>query len=217
VVVDLSGTVASCHQFADVITAQVPMCYRGSCVLMFACVYKTSFMNFWQTELRFASASLSLSVSVCRSRPRATQTMTDPIEMLFRKWSHGAQPPKQLCIRSGPGSQNNDTFGKTYLHMPRLARGRYSQPYSLGGSSDAASGYQYYSNLLLLERSTSARDGRGSIFLHPTQPIKLWTQPNPTPATMLTQGPNPTHPSYTYVKCRHRYCRTHIFTFSLME
>ena len=142
VVVDLSGTVASCHQFADVITAQVPMCYRGSCVLMFACVYKTSFMNFWQTELRFAPASLSLSVSVSRSRPWATQTMTDPLEMLFRKWSHGAQPPKQLCIRSGPGSQNNDTFGKTYLHMPRLARGRYSQPYSLGGSSDAASGYQ---------------------------------------------------------------------------
>ena len=68
-VVDLSGTVASCHQFADVITAQVPMCYRGSCVLMFACVYKTSFMNFSQTELRFASASLSLSVSVSRSRP----------------------------------------------------------------------------------------------------------------------------------------------------
>ena len=33
------------------------------------------------------------------------------------------------------------------------------------------------------------RDGRGSIFLHPTQP-------------------NPTHPSHTYVKCRHQYCRT---------
>jgi len=30
--------------------------------------------------------------------------------------------------------------------------GRYSQPYSLGGSSDVASGYQYCSNLLLLLR-----------------------------------------------------------------
>jgi len=41
-------------------------------------------------------------------------------------------------------------------------------------------------------------DGRGSIFVHPTQP------------TMLTQGHNPTCPSHTYVKCRHQYCRTHM-------
>jgi len=44
-----------------------------------------------------------------------------------------------------------------------------------------------------------------------TQPINLWTQPNPTQPTMLTQGPNPTHPSHTYVKCSHQYyCITHI-------
>ena len=53
--------------------------------------------------------------------------------------------------------------------------------------------------------SVCPRDGHGSIFLHPTQP------------TMLTQGPNPTHPSHTYVKCRHQYCRTHIFTGPLFH
>jgi len=56
------------------------------------------------------------------------------------------------------------------------------------------------------------RDGHGSIFLHPTQPNPSTDGPNPTQPTMLTQGPNPTHPSHTYVKCRHQYCRTHIFT-----
>jgi len=45
----------------------------------------------------------------------------------------------------------------------------------------------------------------------------FFTQPNLTQPTMLTQGPNPTHPSYTYVKCRHRYCKTHIFTCPLMK
>ena len=33
----------------------------------------------------------------------------------------------------------------------------------------------------------------------------FFTQP-----TMLTQGPNPTHPSHTYVKCRRQHCKTHI-------
>jgi len=37
--------------------------------------------------------------------------------------------------------------------------------------------------------------------------------PKPTQPTILTQGPNPTLPSHTYVKCRHQCCRTHIFYF----
>ena len=49
------------------------------------------------------------------------------------------------------------------------------------------------------------RDGRGSISLHPTQPINLWTQPNST------------HPLHTYVKFRHQHCRTRTFTCPLMK
>jgi len=40
----------------------------------------------------------------------------------------------------------------------------------------------------------------------------FFTQHNPTQPTMLTQGPNPTHPSHIYVKCiRHQYCIEPIF------
>jgi len=38
------------------------------------------------------------------------------------------------------------------------------------------------------------------------------TQPN-----LSSYGPNPTHPSHTYMKCRHRYYRTHIFTCPLFH
>jgi len=30
-------------------------------------------------------------------------------------------------------------------------------------------------------------------------------------------SPNPSHPSHTYVKCRHQYCRTHVFTCPLFH
>ena len=40
----------------------------------------------------------------------------------------------------------------------------------------------------------------------------FFTQPNPS-----TYGPNPTHLSHNYVKCRHQHCRTHIFTCPLMK
>ena len=43
------------------------------------------------------------------------------------------------------------------------------------------------------------------------------SSPNPNKPTMLTRGPNPTHPSHTYVKCRRQYCRTHIFTCPLFH
>jgi len=45
-----------------------------------------------------------------------------------------------------------------------------------------------------------------------TQPIPTHQLMDPTQPTMLTQGLNPTHPSHTYVKCRHQYCKTHMFT-----
>jgi len=52
----------------------------------------------------------------------------------------------------------------------------------------------------------------------------FFTQPNPThqlvdptQPTMLAQGPDPIHPSHTYVKCTHQYCRTHIFTCPLFH
>jgi len=64
--------------------------------------------------------------------------------------------------------------------------------------------------LAMLEWRSQTRDGRRSIFLHPTQS-------NPTQPTILTEGPNATHPSHTYVKCRHQYCRTHIFTCPLFH
>jgi len=64
--------------------------------------------------------------------------------------------------------------------------------------------------LAMLEWRSQTRDGLRSIFLHPTQP-------NPTQPTILTEGPNPTHPSHTYVKCRHQYCRTHIFYMSFIS
>jgi len=32
----------------------------------------------------------------------------------------------------------------------------------------------------------------------------------PTQPNLSTYGPNPTHPSHTYVKCRHQHCTTHI-------
>ena len=37
-----------------------------------------------------------------------------------------------------------------YLGMPKLAHGCHSLPYSLGDSSDVASGYQYCSNFFTL-------------------------------------------------------------------
>jgi len=40
---------------------------------------------------------------------------------------------------------------------------------------------------------------------------------DPTQPRMLRQGPNLTHSSHTYVKCRHQYCRTHIFTCPLFH
>jgi len=44
----------------------------------------------------------------------------------------------------GPGfpPHGKDHFRGSYLEMSRLACGRYFQPYSLGGRSHAASGYQ---------------------------------------------------------------------------
>ena len=80
-----------------------------------------------------------------------------------------------------------------------------------GSSKDKSTIVLYPSELCLfygtvLHAFVTFRDGRGSIF-----------SPNPTQPTMLTPGPNPINPSHTYVKCRHQYCRTHIFTCPLMK
>jgi len=51
---------------------------------------------------------------------------------------------------------------------------------------------QVRSRCRFLSRQTIyLRDGHGSIFLHPTQPINLWTQPNPTHSANTRTQPNP--------------------------
>ena len=80
-----------------------------------------------------------------------------------------------------------------------------------GSSKDKSTIVLYPSELCLfystvLHAFVTFRDGRGSIF-----------SPNRTQPTMLTPGPNPINPSHTCVKCRHQYCRTHIFTCPLMK
>ena len=49
----------------------------------------------------------------------------------------------------------------------------------------------------------------------PTHQLMDPTQPNPTHDA--NTGPNPNNPSHTYVKCRHQYRRTRIFTCPLMK
>jgi len=56
---------------------------------------------------------------------------------------------EEQCVRWAGARvlyRNWHVWGGSYLGMPRRARGRYFQLYSLGGSSDAACGYQYCRN-----------------------------------------------------------------------
>lgn len=68
------------------------------------------------------------------------------------KMAEQIEMPFGICVLVGPkdhyymwprSPSERVTFGEKYLHMYRLARSRYSQPYVQECRSDAAFGYQY--------------------------------------------------------------------------
>ena len=50
--------------------------------------------------------------------------------------------PKEPLFGGGPDPHGKGNFWGSYLGMPRVAHGRYCQPYLLGGRNNAISGYQ---------------------------------------------------------------------------
>jgi len=84
---------------------------------------------------------LSASLIVTAMSPAK---IAEPIEVPFRVWVLGSKEPR---VRFGPGSSCGKGYFGPYLSMPRLASGRYSQLYSLVGST-AASRYQRTVGLL---------------------------------------------------------------------
>ena len=72
---------------------------------------------------------LFVCVSVCMLVTTVSRPKTDkPIEVPFGVWTREAKEPR---ITWGPGSPREGALWGSYLGMPRLARRRYFEPYSL--------------------------------------------------------------------------------------
>jgi len=90
-----------------------------------------------------------LRVSVCRSRAVNPAETDEPIEMPFGVWTRAAPmnhvfdvpPPDRLHTWFNGPSRIGPLEGALLWRrsIPKLARGRYFQHYSQGGSSDAVS------------------------------------------------------------------------------
>jgi len=81
-------------------------------------------------------------LSVCLSFTNASRakTVAEPTDMPFGM-STRAWGTRNHVLRRDSNTEEERAISEI-LVMARLTRCRYSQPYSLGGSSDAASGYQ---------------------------------------------------------------------------
>jgi len=96
----------------------------------------------------------SICVYVCLLVTRVGCAKTDePIEMPFGIWTRGVHWSKEPFIRWGVWFPHETEHFRGTSPSPLSYRecpacGRYSQPYSVGGSSDAAFRCQYGDNLL---------------------------------------------------------------------
>jgi len=97
-------------------------------------------------------------VSVCLSQPLARQKTAEQIEVPFGIWTR-VGPGKELCFRwglrwaQGKGQFWRAIFPSIVKYEEYLVCSGYSQPYSIGGSSDAAFHCQYCSSLYPLPSS----------------------------------------------------------------
>jgi len=114
------------------------MCVYGELGLHFRCLVKAS-VQMWRcvaTTRLVAFLSLCLCV-VCLLITSVSPAKTvEPIKMPLGCW---------LGSKNGPPTRRG-TFGVILGHAQTC---RYSQPWQQRGSSDATSGYQYCSNMLL--------------------------------------------------------------------
>ena len=57
-------------------------------------------------------------------------------------WNFDSWGPRNHYLVGARIPMERGTFGGSYLGMPRVAHGRYCQPYLLGDRNNAISGYQ---------------------------------------------------------------------------
>jgi len=77
-------------------------------------------------------------ISACWSRAWVVQKRINRSRCRLGLWTFESKVP---CIRWDPGPPRKKALLGSHLGMSKFACGRYSQRYSLGGSSDATSGY----------------------------------------------------------------------------